>query len=373
MHKPTPGASRSRRSFMRNAARALAATPLAGLAGAAPLPHPLRLGIDLFSIRSQGWDAFQLLDYAAGLGVSLAHFSEPRFLGSREENHLRKLKAHADRLGLAMEVGMGSICPTSKRFLASEGSAEEQLRRMFGVARLLGSPIVRAYLGASVDRQGPAPLDAHIDATVKVLRSVRGQARDQGLKIALENHAGDLQAREMKALIEEAGRDFVGSCLDSGNPLWAIEDPHLTLETLAPYVLTTHIRDSAVWEEPRGIAVQWTAMGEGTIGIDRWVSRFAEVCPGKPLSLEIIVTRQPRIHNYQDPAFWDAFRSTPAWEFARFLRLARQGSPRYPPEPPAGVAAGSPEYKAFLVAEERRDLERSIQYCKQALGAGRSG
>ena len=327
----------------------------------------MRLGIDLFSIRSQGWNAFQFLDYAAKQGVELVHFSEPRFLGDLEEAHLRKVKTHADLLGLAIEVGMLSICPTSKRFNASAGTAEEQLVRMFGIARTLGSPIVRAVLGSWQDRLGPggraAPIESHVEATVKVLRGVRSRVLDLGLKIAMENHAGDLQAREMKALIEEAGRDFVGSCLDSGNPVWAIEDPHLTLETLAPYVLTSHVRDSAVWEDPAGIAVQWTPMGEGTIGIDRWVARYAELCPGKPLSLEIIVTRQPRIHNYLDPGFWDAFGGTPASEFARFLRLARHGAPRYPPEPPAGV---TPE--AFAVEQERAAFERSIAYCRDQFG-----
>ena len=132
----------------------------------------------------------------------------------------------------------------------------------------------------------------------------------------------------------------------------AIEDPHLTLETLAPYVLTTHVRDSAVWEDPKGIAVQWTAMGEGTIGIDRWVKRFSELCAGKPMSLEIIVTKQPRIHNYLDPKFWEAFPNTPAWEFARFMNLARQGSPRYPTD---------------AEAEERGAVERSLTYCKNLL------
>ncbi|MEK7391841.1 MAG: hypothetical protein AAB214_04665 [Fibrobacterota bacterium] len=67
---------------------------------------------------------------------------------------------------------------------------------------------------------------------VKVLRNVRSLVLDNQLKIAIENHAGDMQARELKMLIEEAGKDFVGACLDSGNPLWTIEDPHLTLETL---------------------------------------------------------------------------------------------------------------------------------------------
>src|SRR5580704_4099792 len=80
------------------------------------------------------------------------------------------------------------------------------------------------------------PLEAHIENTVKVLRSVRQQALDLGVRIAVENHAGDMQAREVKGLIEAAGTDFVGSCLDTGNPMWVAEDPFVTLETLAPYV-----------------------------------------------------------------------------------------------------------------------------------------
>lgn len=361
----------SRRSFIEKAGRSIAAAPLAGLAAQSPgtrrAPLDVRLGIDLFSIRSQGWSAFEFLDYAARQGVHVVHFSEPRFLGGLEEAHLRKVKAHADKLGLSLEVGLGCICPSSKRFAAADGPAEEQLARIFPVAKLLGSPIVRVYLGSWQDR--PGGIEPHIERTVRVLRAVRSRVIDAGLKIAIENHAGDLQAREMKTLIEEAGRDYVGSCLDSGNPVWAAEDPHLTLETLAPYVLTTHVRDSALWEEPgKGIAVHWTAMGDGNVGIDRWVNRFAELCPGRPLSLEIIITRQPRIHNYLDPAFWDAFPSTPAWEFARFLRLARQGAPHHPPELPAGVRPDTPQYKSFLVEEERSALERSIGYCKERLG-----
>ena len=88
---------------------------------------------------------------------------------------------------------------------------------------------------------------------------------------------------------------------------------------------------------------------------DRWVKRYHELCPGKPLSLEIIVTRQPRVHNYLDPAFWDNFRTTPASEFARFLRLAKQGKPHYPPNPPNAVE------------DERTSLERSLRYTQGLL------
>ena len=43
---------------------------------------------------------------------------------------------------------------------------------------------------------------------------------DLGVRIALENHSGDMQAREVKTIIEESGKDLVAACLDTGNPIW---------------------------------------------------------------------------------------------------------------------------------------------------------
>src|SRR6185503_8444310 len=129
-------------------------------------------------------------------------------------------------------------------------------------------------------------------------------------------------------------------CIDSGNAVWTIEDPHLTLETLAPYVLTSHVRDSYVFNSPRGTAVQWSRMGDGNIGIDDYIRKYVKQCPGKAVSLEVIVSGTPRIFNYRDPQAWDIFKTTPAHEFARFLALCDKGTPRPLPEPGAGRAAG---------------------------------
>ena len=120
---------------------------------------------------------------------------------------------------------------------------------MIDAAVTVGSKIVRAVLGSAADRK-PGPLSRHIESMVTVLRRSRPKAMDAGVKIAIENHAGDMQSHQLKTLIEEAGKDFVGACLDSGNPLWTLEDPLVALETLYPYVLTSHVRDSAVWRVP---------------------------------------------------------------------------------------------------------------------------
>ncbi len=344
-----------RRSFL--ASGAAAAANLAAMQGT---PR-VKLGVDLFSIRSQGWTPFQYLDYCAGLGAKVVHFSEIRFLGGLEEAHLKQVRAHAERVGIEVELGMLSICPTSTRFDASQGTAEEQLTRMIVSARTAGSPIVRAVLGSSADRVGAIPIEGHIENTVRVLRAVKSRAVDSGIKIAIENHAGDMQARELKTLIEEAGKDFVGACIDSGNPLWVLEDPHLTLETLAPYALTSHVRDSAVWRAPTGVYVRWVRMGEGNVNIREFVRKYAELCPGRALSLEVIVSA-PRLFRIYDPAFWDGYRNVKAWEFARFLALAEKGTPQETakvPPAPRGQAA----------QREREDLEASFRVCKEMLTA----
>ena len=336
------------------------ATAAAPTAKAGPQP---KLGVDLFSLRSQGWDAFQFLDYCSKFGAKTVHFSEIRFLGNLEDEHVRKVSEHAARLGIEIEIGMRSICPTSSAFDANAGTAEEQLLKVVRAATIAKSKLVRAFLGTSNDRLKAAPgsakepIESHIDNAITTLRNVRSQVMDAGLKVAIENHAGDMQARELRMLIDGAGRDFVGACFDSGNPCWTIENPHLTLETLAPYILTSHIRDSYLWNTDEGTAVRWVRMGEGNVGIGALLNRYLELCPGKAMSLEVIVTG-PRMYPWRKPEFWDGYRTVKAWEFSRFLDIAAKGKP----QPPLPVVP-----KERIAQVEREDFEASMRWTREFL------
>ncbi len=313
-----------------------------------------RVGVDLFSVRSQKWTPFESLDYCARMGAKLVHFSELQYLGSLDEANLRAVREHANKLGVAIEVGTRTCCPTSKAFDAKLGTGEEQMLRAMNAARVTGSPIVRTFMGTSADRD---PIERHMDAMAGLLKSLRSRIMDLNLKIAIENHAGDMQARELKSLVEMAGKDYVGVCLDAGNPLWALEDPHLTLETLYPYVLTTHVRDTAVWRVPQGAAVAWVRMGDGNVGITEFVAKLRRLRPELPVTLEIIVTNA-RVFPYLEEKFWEPYRNQPAWEFARFVKIAEQGHPRDPLPQVRGDAA---------LARERADLEASLTFTKNIL------
>ena len=114
----------------------------------------MKLGIDCFSLRFNDWNAFELLDYANRIGIDVVHFSEHEPLESLDTSYLEKVKEYADELGIDIEMGMWSICPTSTAFRAEDGTAVEQLSQMLDVAKVVDSPALRCVIGTNDEFYG---------------------------------------------------------------------------------------------------------------------------------------------------------------------------------------------------------------------------
>jgi sugar phosphate isomerase/epimerase len=356
-----------RRTFLKTIGATAAGLALADLASVAETPSDnprrqpkLKLGFDNFSIRATNWKAPALLDYAASLKLDSILISDLDAYESLEEKHLKEVKAKAADLRIQIHAGTWSICPTSKFFKNKWGTAEEHLALGIRVANTLGSPVIRCVLGMGDDRKTEGGIEARMADTVRVCQACRTRAQDAGVKIAIENHAGDMQARELVTLIEAAGKDYVGATLDSGNATWTMEDPLASFEMLGPYTLSTGIRDSMVWEYNEGAKVQWTAMGEGLVDWKKYFERFAVLCPNVPVNLEIISGFAKPIP-YLREDFWVVWPKAKAADFARFLALAKHGNPLEPHKSPDSKA--EQEY-------QKAELERSLKYCKEVLGLG---
>jgi len=354
-----------RRSFLQAACGAAAASS----AGKGAEPQ-VRLGLDTYSVRAFRWKAIELLDYAASLKLTAVQISGLGEFESLEPAYLAKVKDHAGRLGIKIDAGIGSICPTSSAWNPKEGSPQQYIEKGLSVAAALGTKAMRCFVGSRAERIGALPIEAHMEATIKVLRSVRQQVLDRGVKLALENHNGDLDAGEVRTIIEESGKDFVGSCLDTGNPVWLLEDPMLTLETLGPYVVTSHVRDTAVWEHPRGAAFQWVALGEGTIDFQQFLTRYRALCPQASMHLEVITGRPPQVLPFMEPDFWKVFPKKRAAEFVQFLAWMKRGHPFMGSMLVTGSGKQPPEYEAALKQQQRVDLERSVDYARNVLKVG---
>ncbi|MDG2122223.1 MAG: sugar phosphate isomerase/epimerase, partial [Verrucomicrobiales bacterium] len=204
---------------------------------------------------------------------------------------------------------------------------------------------------------------ARIADTVAVLKKVRSEALDLGVKFGVENHAGDMQAHELRDLIEEAGTDYVGATIDAGNAAWTLEDPVVNLEILAPYAVSGGIRDTMVWNTENGVKAQWKAIGEGNVDMATYFRKWKELCPQVPVVLEIISEYGKGI-DWKKPEFWELFPEAKAGEFARFLKMAESG------RAVDGFKAEGDRDEAmrkFQMAE----LTRSITACRQRFGIGR--
>lgn len=353
----------SRRDFTRNLALTGVGLTLGAPspAQAAVEPRNIKLGFDNFAVRAMKWDAMALIDYAEKLRTNSLFITDFGPFGRKfDDASLMEIRKRAADKGIQIVLGSWSICPTSKSFKNEWGTAEEHLALGIRMAKALGSPAFRVVLGAGNDRLTEGGIDARIADTVKVLKSQRGRAIDAGVKIAVENHAGDMQAWELVTLIEAAGKDFVGANIDSGNAAWTFEDPLENLEILGPYVVTSSLRDSAIWETPKGAMVQWTAMGEGSVDFKAYFRRFAELCPGVAVHIETI-SGFPKELNFYQNEFWKAWPKARAKDLAKFVALAKKGKPIEPHR--SADEQAEQEY-------QRGELERSIQYCREQLSLG---
>jgi len=341
----------NRRRFLHSATAALAAAPAIDLRAAAAAPK-VRLGMDHFSLRASGWKAAQYIEYAASQKLDTLFISELLPFENFEDAYLKDLKSKADAAGLALFVGTSSVCPTSAKFKDTFGTAEEHLALTIRVAKALGSPVARCYLGSNDDRKGDGGIQRHVESLLKVFAACKTQATDAGIQISIENHAGDMQSHELKALIEAAGKDWVGANIDPGNATWVMEDPLRHLEVLGPYVNCSSIRDSMIWESENGATVQWTAIGEGLVDFKAYAKRFAELCPKAPLNIETI-SGFAKTLPYKKPEFIKelGYEKMPAEDLAAFEALAKKGKPIPPFKAPD---------KAADLVYQKGELERSI-------------
>ena len=349
----------TRREFLKTAAVAAAGLAAAPSFAADALPK-IKLGLDNFSVRGLGWKAPALIDYAAKLKTDSLFISDLDAFESLAEADLKKIRQMASDKGLQIHLGTWSVCPTSKAFRNNRGTAEEHLALGIRSAKALGSPVLRVVLGNNQDRNSEGGIEARIADTVKVLKSQRSLAMDNGVKIAMENHAGDMQSWEVVTLIEAAGKDFVGANMDSGNAVWTGEDPMASLEILGPYAITTSLRESAVWETENGVMTRWVAMGDGSTDLPAYFKRFAELCPGIPVHVETISGAQKELQILK-PDYWKVYPKARAQDLARFIAWAKKGKPlERAPRP-----ADEKEY-------QKSEIEKSIAHLR-SLGLGPQG
>jgi len=327
------------------------------------------LGFNTYSVRALRWHDVPLLEYAASLRLDAVYLQDSLDPANNDPPHWMRLKETAAHLGLELHGGdAGALPRTPDGMDATLQRMREAIRHAVGI----GSRLVRFRLAGDRASLPPGPVEKSMETMIRTLRAVRAEAMDAGVKFAIENHK-ELYCWQTRQVIDGAGREFVGSYLDTGNPVFVMEDPMATVETLGPVAVMLHLRDSVVYEARNGIAVQWVPLGEGVVDFKKIVAKASEICPPISVYNKPITGRPPQLLPIYDPEFMKIWQDMRGADLARFIALAKRGHPYQSHMVIEDVPGKTPEpIAAALQYQQKEHMERGIKYAREVLGLGRS-
>src|SRR5580704_5292698 len=177
----------TRRTFVGSALALSSAIPSAQPASSTNRRWPL--GINTYCLRFLRWNDRQLMDYCVKQKLDAVFLQDSVDPGAMDPKHWAEVRAWSKDLGFHIETGGGAVLPKDADDRAGVVAA---LRKNIERASAMGSPIVRALVASDRAALGDGPVEPHVETALGILREVRSQAMDAGLKIGIENHK-DLQ------------------------------------------------------------------------------------------------------------------------------------------------------------------------------------
>jgi sugar phosphate isomerase/epimerase len=190
---------------------------------------------------------------------------------------------------------------------------------------------------------------------------MRPEFERQAFAVGIENHK-DWLAPELVALLREIDSRHVGACVDFGNNLALLEDPDETIEMLAPFAVTTHLKDMAVRRTDEGFELSEVPLGQGLLPLGRYVAAIGRARPDARLCLEMI-TRDPLKVPYRTDRYWVAFDAT-ARHPERLAQFESRVLSRAWDRPLPRITGLAP---AAQVAAEDENVRISVAYARDVL------
>lgn len=163
---------------------------------------------------------------------------------------------------------------------ATRREREQRTYAVSDFARLLGIPGVAAHIGCLPED----PSDAEYRAVLELVRRVCDHCARNGQTFALET--GQEPAAALLEFLHAVDRPNLGVNFDPANMiLYGSGEPMEALRTLREHVLTVHCKDGT-WPETPGEWGRETPLGDGDVGMERYVRTLREIGYAGPLVIE---------------------------------------------------------------------------------------
>jgi sugar phosphate isomerase/epimerase len=256
-------------------------------------------------------DPLAYLEYCAGLGAA----GVQTHIGVRDGAYLEKLRARAEKLGMYLE---GTIA------LPKDADDAQRFARELDCAKAAGATILRTVCmnGRRYETFGSLEaFKAFVKSSWESLKLAEPLAAKTDVRLAVENHK-DWRADELLGILKQLDSKHVGVCLDTGNSIALLEEPHEVVKAYADWTLTTHFKDMGVAEYADGFLLAEVPLGRGFLDLKGIVFLVRKVRPGVRFNLEMI-TRDPLKVPCLTRKYWATFPDLPGRYLADALAMVR--------------------------------------------------
>ncbi len=287
----------------RHFATAAAAAAAARLA-AAPPRSQMGLATTCFMSYRRPKDAAEFLEYTHSLGAGGTQSVLPK--------DPKSFRARLEQLGMWYEA----MLPLSTDADAMT-RAVRTARETGAVAGRIGALSGRRYETFATMADWKRFVD---DARAKIAVAAKVAAAER-FPLALENHK-DWTLEDALGLMKEFGGEYFGVLLDTGNNISLLDDPYELVEKLAPYALSTHVKDMAWQEHPDGFEMSEMPFGDGLLDMTRILAAIRKARPKTKITLEMI-TRNPLVVPCLTDKYWLTMPDRPGSALAATLKMVR--------------------------------------------------
>lgn len=292
-------------------------------------------------------DAPTFYDYARSLGADGVQTSVVML----DETASVRLGEHVEKTGGYYE---GDI------HLPRKGSELEKFEHEVRLTRAAGASVARTCLSGTRRYETWRTIDAfnafHTEASQR-LAWVEPILKKHRLKLAVENHK-DLTSDELATLMRTFSSEWIGVNVDTGNNLALLEAPLEAVETLAPFVMSVHLKDMAVQPYDLGFQLSEIRCGQGFLDLPRMVAALSKVNSDIRFNLEM-ATRDPLLIPCLTDGYFVTFPGRKSTHLDAAMQQVKDNSPEQPPP----SIAGKP--MAQQLAEEEANNRSSLAWMHQ--------
>jgi sugar phosphate isomerase/epimerase len=265
---------------------------------------------------------------------------------------ISRIRNRAEQLGMFIEA----MVPMPR---GNDTAAFEQALKD---AREAGAVALRAACLGTRRYETFATLEAwqqHVKESHQSIQAALPLLEKYRLPLGLENHK-DWTADEMASLMKKYSSEYFGVCLDFGNNISLLDDPMYVIEKLAPYTVTTHLKDMSVDNCSDGFLLSEVLLGQGYIDLPRAITLVRQARPNARLSLEMI-TRDPLPVPCLGDKYWASFPDRNGLYLARTLRFVATHKAK--PLPHISQLAHSDQLRV-----EDQNVIDCLKYARENLG-----